>query len=234
MGRIYLFLIVLILNFNFALVIAQDFENLKDYQLFNVQLHIHGHSHHNASSRPGSIQLHTHQASENNVDILWFSEHDGMLNQNHDLLIDFNEANVDESGNINFNRKSNFLPEYFEKNVSNGISKIDILNDSTIFLELNHLFGNEAILQLSPRTSNGKLAGFRLPRPISSQAILRFNMKGNFGGFNNFVKVIVDLSWHFSESPQQHKIEYIFSVPSASSAVKHRSIRWRTSKNSSS
>ena len=71
---------------------AQKFEYLKSFNLYNVQMHIHGHSHHNASDKPGSIQWHTHQAKENNVDILWWTEHDGMLNQKKDFTIDFSEG----------------------------------------------------------------------------------------------------------------------------------------------
>jgi hypothetical protein len=197
--------------FKCAEVASQEFDKLNELELFNVQMHIHGHSHHNASKKPGSIQWHTHQAAENNVDLVWFSEHDGMLNQKQDLLFNFRGAYIDNLGNINFNRSSKFLPEYMEKNVSNGLSKIHILNDSTIYLELNHLFGSKAQLSLAPRTSHGKLGGFRLPRPISSNAILKFDLKGEYGGNNNVVKVIVELSWHITEIAHQQSIEYIIS-----------------------
>ena len=206
--RIKLFLLLFILNLNE--VISQEFENLNKLELFNVQLHIHGHSHHNASVRPGSVQWHTHQAAENNVDIIWFSEHDGMLNQKHDFLFNFDGAYIDSLGNISFNRTSNFLPEFLEKQISNGISKVDILNDSSIYLELSHLFGDKAELSLVPRTRKGKLGGFRLPRPISSNAILKFDLNGKFTG-NNMVKVIVELSWHITQTAHQQSIEYIFS-----------------------
>jgi hypothetical protein len=192
-------------------VTPQVFDKLNELELFNVQMHIHGHSHHNASNRPGSIQWHTHQAAENNVDMVWFSEHDGMLNQKNDLLIEFNGAHIDHLGNIDFNRNSNFLPEFLEKNVSNGISKVELLNDSSIYLELSHLIGNKAQLSLVPRTSKGKLGGFRLPRPISSNAVLKFDLNGWSKSKDNVMKVIVELSWHITETAHQQRLEYIFS-----------------------
>ena len=202
---------VIFLCLVFADARSQEFDYLNEFDLLNIQMHVHGHSHHNASKKPGTIQWHTHQAAENNVDVVWFTEHDGMLKQNRDLLFNFSGAYIDDSGNINFNRTSNFLPEFLEKKVSNGISKVTVQNDSTIYLELNHNIGKEAQLILSPRTSKGKLAGYRLPRPISSNAVLKFNLNSRFGGLDNVVKVIIELSWHIMEIPFQHSIEYIIS-----------------------
>jgi hypothetical protein len=192
-------------------VSAQEFDHLESLHVFNVQMHIHGHSHHNASDKPGSIQWHTHQAEEFNVDVLWFSEHDGMLNQNRDFPINFYGAHIDGNGNVSYNRVSNFLPEFLESDSYNGTSKIKIVDDSTIFLQLKHLFGNEAWLRLSPRISKGKLAGFRLPRPISSNAVLNINLHPQFGGTNNTIKILVELSWHITDAPHKQSIAYIIS-----------------------
>lgn len=206
--------IILIILLSFSIldgVEGQDFNYLKSLRPYNIQMHIHGHSHHNAAEKPGSMQWHTYQAKDHGVDVIWWTEHDGMLNQRKDFIIDFKDAYVDGYGNVIFNRQSNFLPEFLEIKQINGIAEVKILNDSLLHLRLNHLIGHQASLSYTPRTNKGKLAGFRLPRPVSSNAVMRLYLKTDFGGMDNAVKIKVLLSWHISNRPHQHAVEYFFS-----------------------
>jgi hypothetical protein len=46
-----------------------------------TQLHIHGWSNHNGAKRPGSIGFHNWQSGHAGIDVLWWTEHHNLFNQ---------------------------------------------------------------------------------------------------------------------------------------------------------
>ncbi len=58
-------------------------------EAYSVQMHIHGHSHHNGAGRPGSMQWHSHFAAETGLDVLWWTDHSEMFDLSSPLRFDF-------------------------------------------------------------------------------------------------------------------------------------------------
>ena len=46
-----------------------------------TQLHIHDWSNHNGAKRPGSIGFHNWQSGHAGIDVLWWTEHHNLFNQ---------------------------------------------------------------------------------------------------------------------------------------------------------
>ena len=74
---------------------AQELEGLVPYA---IDMHLHGHSNHNAGPNPASMEYHSVQAiTTGYVDVLWWTDHTRMFDQWNSFSFDTGSAQVEES-----------------------------------------------------------------------------------------------------------------------------------------
>lgn len=66
-----------------------------ELQPVNVHMHLHGHSNHNGAARPASMQWHSSFAEEFAADVLWWTDHNEMFDQQVPGITRFAGAVVD-------------------------------------------------------------------------------------------------------------------------------------------
>ena len=177
-------------------------------QPYSVQMHLHAHSHHNSAAMPASMQWHAYYAHQFNQDVLWWTDHDEVLNLNRILNYNF-PATVytDSLGNVVNMNGSIERPVRIEAHISGGQFAATVQN-KVLNWQLTANAANWDSFGYVPRGTYGKLRQFRLPRPISSQAMLNLVLEPITFSPNIKHQIIVELSWHFQQNPVMHKIIY--------------------------
>lgn len=182
----------------------------------SLQMHIHGHSHHNGALKPGSMQWHSWYANNKNLDVLWWTDHNQIFDQSVPFLIPFDTAQIDTSLTItHLNNFGNSKPGddlVLKSSISGGTGTASI-EGSRLFFGLTS--DSSAITPQAffyyPKTVTGAISNFLLARPLTSNVFLEFSLERS-QMINSYFEVIVVLSWHNETSSNVlQKIIYTFS-----------------------
>ncbi|MCZ2356200.1 MAG: hypothetical protein LC115_05840 [Bacteroidia bacterium] len=185
-------------------------------QAYSVQMHLHAHSHHNGADKPASMQWHAHYANQFNQNVLWWTDHDEVLNLNRILNYNFSSTtNVDSLGNVVNMNGAIDRPIRLEAVMSGGQFAASVQN-KILTWQLTGTTAKWDSFGYVPRGTFGKLMQFRMPRPISSQAMLKLVVEPFNFNANTKHQIIVELSWHFQQKPVLHKIIYTLVPDSVS------------------
>jgi len=179
---------------------------------YSVQMHLHGHSNHNASDHPASIQWHTSFARQYETDVLWWSEHSGVY-ANEDTFVltpavgrfDSTSGNVEgiqdrwRTGNISIQR------------TASGDGSSGRMQDGYLLAGATSIKGSEWILcEYSPGAKNRKMRGMKFVRPLASEPVAEFELRIDRSGKQVEAFIIIVLSWHRYDTPVQYRLKYRF------------------------
>ena len=187
----------------------------KNQNLYTAQMHIHGYSNHNGSSQPGSLQWHTKFADSTKTDIIWWTDHRAVFNQEYTFSFDFTNGVYDNINNVITGLSGNeIIPTKWIGDKNSGIVKATLSAD-TILFELKDVNSSQNFIYSSfvPRGTKGLLKGVqRLVRPLTSKPIFSFNLSSTDFSTYNDNKIIfeVSLSFHLYGQPVQQKLIYNF------------------------
>jgi hypothetical protein len=171
---------------------------------YSVQMHIHGHSNHNArSAKPGSMQWHSSYASETGTRVIWWSDHEGMFDQSEDGYVDITRGTLDPTTmNVENLPLTGTDPTVevtqLEASVSGGVPTVS-LDPAGLHLAL--VSDADAPdwqwlnYQLEASTTSKRIAGFIWPRPVASGAQLSTDLDCPPGD-DVRCEVEITLAWH--------------------------------------
>ena len=156
-----------------------------DLEWYSTQLHIHGWSNHNAGSQPGSMQYHTTWAQDEDLDVIWWSDHNKMFVQTMDLPLYLEGAVIANTLDVQIpNPPGSLRPlfrawqiGYLDATVTGAGTPAVDLGNGVLRMELQSL-GNE-FASFKYRALNyeqRRVAGHSFVRPLISDPILRFNV----------------------------------------------------------
>jgi hypothetical protein len=188
-------------------------------KLYTAQMHLHGYSNHNGSGKPGSLQWHSKFADSTNTDIIWWSEHRPVYEQ--DFLYEFKFTNgiYDSINNVIVGLSGNEVnPIKWIGNSDAGIIQVDMTSD-TLNLNFSDVDSTSTLIYCSfvPRGTKGKLKGLkRFVRPLVSKPMVSFDLSiaDNFDVSNSKIYVEYFLSYHLYDQPKQQKLIYNFTTDS--------------------
>lgn len=172
---------------------------------FGVQMHIHGHSHHNGARRPGSMQWHSHFAAEERLDVLWWTDHSRILDQSDDLRLDAPDPETIEGFSEGAAlRLINAPPDTNPKGEPESEGGALLLRatsqaDSPDFARFVYALRGPRGRKFADQTFN---------RPVSSGAVITADLE--LTGIHDDVQVelVASLSWHHRNKPILHEVRY--------------------------
>ncbi len=191
---------------------------------YSVQMHIHGHSHHNGDPRPGSMQWHSHFAAENGLDVLWWSDHSEMFDLRSPLAMDFESTPSPGTRTRRELRQAGYLGsdglslalikappedvEWIEAEDRSAPNRRRLVARSDVASEQ---FAGTLYSISGPK---GSPRGFLLPRPVSSGAVLSIDLQAGEITPDVRLDIEVALSWHHRGAARRHLLRYRLSPKS--------------------
>ncbi len=190
---------------------------------YNVQMHVHGHSHHNGDPKPGSMQWHSHFADQTGSNVLWWSDHSEMFDLRSSLSIDL--ARPASSGPPD-QRELRQAGHAGDVGGALAIELTDAPEEDVEWIRRQHdkIPGRVSLVARSRPDSRaysevsymvkgpkGLPRGFLLPRPISSGAVLALDLRAWATGPDALLEVQVGLSWHHRGEARRHVLRYRLS-----------------------
>lgn len=185
-----------------------------------VQMHLHGHSHHNGDPQPGSMQWHSHFAARHAFDVLWWSDHSEMFDLTTPLEIGFGSASKDEPSSALERRAAGHQADdgLTLELVSAPAADVDWISRqlgklpgraNLVARSVEGGGGADVVYEIQGPT--GRPRGFQLPRPISSGAVLALDLRAWANSGDARIEIRVGLSWHHRGGPQRHSLRYVLS-----------------------
>jgi len=191
----------------------KDFRaDLVTQQAHLVQMHLHGHSNHNGSDKPGSMQWHSSQIAHEEVgDVLWWNDHVRVFNQKSDQTIPLNQtttALIPNGINILSNDRVLGLPSKLSDSCSANSFSLEETHVSWSTLSTNSTW-KKCRLTLNGPHSDGRIKGVVWNRPISSGAIFELNMQSTQTSNDTNIEIQFGLAWHQENGVEnQHRIHF--------------------------
>ncbi len=165
-----------------------------------VQLHVHGHSHHNSPEKPGSMSWHSDFAKAAGYDVLWWSDHTNFLDQRNGFYLQLHAAAIDTATfGILFPRRGRNEVGYMEPIVTGGRAKAG-LSDGRLTIALTSR-GRDAFDRMSYRLCESergrrRVRGFDLARPLYCEPSLLLRAELGASGPDASAVIELPLSWH--------------------------------------
>lgn len=177
---------------------------------FSVQMHLHGHSHHNGSTQPGSMQWHSHFAAAEELDVLWWTDHSRILDQSLDLRLDAPDRSTLKKRIPLPSLQLVAAPREARHDRGEHRPRPDPEGDA-LLLRAGSEPGASAFAEYvyafrSP--GGGKFPNQTFARPVSSGAIITADFELGVLGENRTVEIRVPLSWHHRGGPILHELRY--------------------------
>ncbi|MFQ5525338.1 MAG: hypothetical protein ACE5GX_03680 [Thermoanaerobaculia bacterium] len=191
-------------------------------QAYDVQMHVHGHSHHNGDLKPGSMQWHSYFADLHGFDVLWWSDHSEMFDLHTPLKIDYQTTELETDPTEPESRQAGHRADR-GAGFSIGLASAPEEDVAWIERQARKLPGRTNLVVRSPRDRSytqvsysllgpsGTPRGFLLPRPVSSGAVLALDIRAWGTSADACIEVEVGLSWHRRNAARRHQIRYQLS-----------------------
>jgi hypothetical protein len=165
-----------------------------------VQLHVHGHSHHNSPERPGSTSWHSDYAKSSGYDVLWWSDHTRLLDQQNAFVLPLGNASLDDSSlGIRMSAGPRGRVGYLAPLVTGGSPTARLRRNA---LEVALTAPEDSAwsrFTYSPReseTRRRRVRGFLLARPIWSEPVIDVRAALEGSGADAHAIILVPLAWH--------------------------------------
>jgi hypothetical protein len=183
-----------------------DRESLEGLNCYLVQLHLHGHSNHNGSDLPASMESHTREAALAGFDAIWWTDHAELFHAFDDYTIDLGSATMDSAGTAvllgaRLGRQLSALSVSAEGKDC-GVS----LEGGRLVMEAEADAGARdfAKVAISPTSRLGKVHTISFCRPVTSglKLGLWLEVDGLESGLADgaegdaYLRVSFDFSWH--------------------------------------
>lgn len=169
-----------------------------------TQLHIHGWSNHNGATRPGSIGFHNWQADSAHTDVLWWTEHHNLFNQDT-LALSFSASYLDTAtlSIIGPPGITNGSFHGWKCLKRQGIQQASLSND-TLNLQITSQLNEWETFSYSPRSLLGLIKDLRFVKPLASHPVLSFNIDPGINSVDDSkISIVFRLSWqHRGEMAQ--------------------------------
>ena len=176
---------------------------------YSTQLHVHGHSNHNGSSQPGSMQWHSAWAQRSGTDVLWWTDHVEMFDlRARDGRCDLTAGTL-EPGTLDVVGLGTGIGQVtrLAASVSGGSSGAALRPDGLRMTLRSDPAADWQWLEYEARSDAGTLRGLRWPRPISSGAVLELELVAFPEDPDTRTEIAVELSWHlYGEEVQQELV----------------------------
>ncbi|MCP4201536.1 MAG: hypothetical protein GY769_06325 [bacterium] len=183
-----------------------------------MQMHIHGHSHHNGDRRAGSMQWHSHFAAAHDLSVLWWTDHSDMFDLSSPLEISYGPERSPRPPTRQELRQAGLEAV---AGISVGLIKAPAGEVEWIEARDREASGRKLLVARSRpqdrefteslyaiRGPKGPLKGFLLPRPVSSGALLTIDMQAGELTPDARINIEVGLSWHHRGAPRRHLLRY--------------------------
>ena len=184
-------------------------------KLYTAQMHIHGLSNHNASTKPGSLQWHSRFADSTGADIIWWTEHRDIYKQNVAYKFNFTNGIFDSINNDIIGLAGDQTdPIKWEGDKNGGVLQMSVTTD-TLNIKFTDIDDSDTLIYASfiPTGTKGTLKSFReFIRPLLSQPIATFELTkdGILDADHNKLTFEVILSFHYYDDQIQQKLIYNF------------------------
>jgi hypothetical protein len=165
-----------------------------------VQLHVHGHSHHNGVAKPGSMAWHSDFAKSSDYDVLWWSDHTEILDPSPVFVVPIRRgALAADSLGIEFGAGGRGRLGAMVPRATGGRPEVRVSGD-TLLVGL-HSSGGDAFDSLSYRMAESlhrprRIRSFAFARPLWSEPRLRLRVDLVASGPDAHATLRVPLSWH--------------------------------------
>jgi hypothetical protein len=179
-------------------------EVFPELQPFSVQMHMHGHSNHNGSSQPGSMQWHFAQASINSgTDVLWWTDHTRAFKQFSVQTCNLPSGTLDrQTMNVTGLAAGNKRVDVLAATVSGRMPKI--AHDESglrIGIESGSQDWEWQRISYEAKGKGGAVVkSLDWNKPLGSGAIIEVDLACGDLSEDNYIEVSADLSWHYYDS----------------------------------
>lgn len=184
---------------------------------YSTQLHLHGWSNHNANPQPGSMQYHSVWAKNVGLDVIWWSDHNGLFEQYEDLVLDLRSASVTDTLDVVVPLPPDV--SQWSRQWYVGWLEAEVSGDGYPAVTLDN-----NVLRMSVRGSGAefdrfqyrmlsylrkRIGGHSFVRHLMSDPVLRFNaaLCGDSGP-DVYAEVVVRLSWHDYDASAPQELVY--------------------------
>jgi len=172
---------------------------LADLQCYLVQMHLHGHSNHNGSNLPASMESQFAEARRHRFDVLWWTDHEMLFKGfKNDIVVDLERAAFNsDSSLIVFSDKGARALTRLAVETSPVGTHLDLVDGGMeIQVESKPGVREPSKLTLSLASARGKIHLIGFCRPVTSGLKLRSRSRVRGLGEDTRVRFIFGFSWH--------------------------------------
>lgn len=186
-------------------------------EAYTADLHLHGHSNHNAGSQPASMEYHSTQASVTGLaNILWWTDHTRLFDQWRAFSFDTSASSVDPDtlDILNLSSSGTASATYMAARLTSGGTPTAIVESGIARLQIQSDPDDQDYQFLEYTAGNGgtrfgTIVGFGFNRPLTSEPIATVQIECLLPNSSTVCEIEFRLAWHHVDNePVQQVLIY--------------------------